>query len=424
MKKPVIICLDDEKIVLDSLKLELQKAFSTILKVEISESPEEAFELINELIKDGYEIPIIISDWLMPNIKGDEFLIKIHSILPKTKKILLTGQATPEGIGNVVNQAKLYRYIPKPWDSLDLDLTVTEAFKSYYKQIKINNHEKELIELNDNLKLKVIDKTKEIEKQRDQIKLLLDNTLKGFASTLLNIVSISNLEIFEKSIRVKEIVKRLIYNLDIENSWEFEIAALLSHIGCLDIESKIIKKMIQNEKLNSNELAIFLRHPTKTYSLISKIPHFENIALGILNMYNDSKTTKSIFEESKQAIKISKTLRFALDYDKYKNQGLNDLEILKLFRNEPTIYDSLLSGVIESHGLKDFSEFKNRKIVAVQINNLKVGMILSANLKTLDGKVILNSEDEITQTAMTNIIQMKKSFGLEEPIYVYNKIYI
>jgi two-component system sensor histidine kinase ChiS len=74
----------------------------------------------------------------MPGMKGDEFLIKIHQKLPTTLKILLTGQANAEAVGNIVNKAKLYRYIAKPWDTQDLILTVTQAVKSFFNELELN----------------------------------------------------------------------------------------------------------------------------------------------------------------------------------------------------------------------------------------------------------------------------------------------
>jgi response regulator RpfG family c-di-GMP phosphodiesterase len=213
MAKPIIICVDDEKIVLDSLRKELNTAFSDKLKVEVAESGEEALDLINELVEDNIEIPIIISDWLMPEMKGDEFLIKVQSFLPDTKKIMLTGQATTEGVGNAVNNAKLYRYIAKPWESNDLDLTVTEALKSYYREKQVIIQQKELKELNKNLEKRVQQRTKECEVQREEVQRILDKTLKGSIFVLLDIFSRSNPVIFNKAIRMKELTKKIISQL-------------------------------------------------------------------------------------------------------------------------------------------------------------------------------------------------------------------
>jgi PAS domain S-box-containing protein len=131
MTKQVILCVDDEVMVLDGLKAELREAIGDDYWVEVAEDGEDALELFENLLKDGYEIPLIISDYIMPGMKGDELLKQTHSLSSETLKVLLTGQASLEAIGNTIQSANLYRYIAKPWQSDDLQLTVKEAINSY-----------------------------------------------------------------------------------------------------------------------------------------------------------------------------------------------------------------------------------------------------------------------------------------------------
>ncbi|MCS7027155.1 MAG: SpoIIE family protein phosphatase [Bacteroidia bacterium] len=140
MSKPVIICVDDEKVVLDSLSKELEFAMGDEFVIEPAESGEEALELVQDLLSQNRDIPAFISDQLMPGMKGDELLKEVHRIIPNTRKILLTGQATMNSVVNAINQANLYRYIAKPWDTTDLKLTVQEAVKSYFLDSKLSKH--------------------------------------------------------------------------------------------------------------------------------------------------------------------------------------------------------------------------------------------------------------------------------------------
>ena len=64
-KQQVIICVDDETTVLRSLKAELQEALGNNYLIEIAQGGEEALELIEELLEEAYEIPLIISDHIM-----------------------------------------------------------------------------------------------------------------------------------------------------------------------------------------------------------------------------------------------------------------------------------------------------------------------------------------------------------------------
>ncbi|MDM8565228.1 response regulator [Candidatus Halobeggiatoa sp. HSG11] len=144
MSRTVIICVDDEPTILDSLKIELKTAFGNQYLIETAEGGEEAIELVEELLEDSYELPLIISDYIMPNIKGDELLKRIHAISPTTLKILLTGQADINAVGNAIQYANLYRYISKPWNTEDLILTISEAVKSYFQEQQIASKNQEL----------------------------------------------------------------------------------------------------------------------------------------------------------------------------------------------------------------------------------------------------------------------------------------
>ncbi|MFB2980730.1 adenylate/guanylate cyclase domain-containing protein [Microseira sp. BLCC-F43] len=137
MKKPVIICVDDEITVLDSLRRELSEALEDHFEIETAVGGIEALELVEDLIDEGCDIAIVIADYIMPDLKGDEVLKQIHQRSPKTIKIMLTGQATIEGVTNAINSAKLYRYIAKPWQAEELNITVKEGLKVYFLEQKI-----------------------------------------------------------------------------------------------------------------------------------------------------------------------------------------------------------------------------------------------------------------------------------------------
>lgn len=165
-----ILCVDDEPSILDSLKRQLKTWLTSGYLIEQAESGMEALEIAEDFLLDKIDIALIISDHMMPEMSGDELLIKIHELSPKTLKILLTGQASADVVGRVVNHAKLYRYIAKPWDGEDLKLTVIEALRSYDQDQKLARQNKrlqlinsELTELNQDLEKKVYQRTQELE---------------------------------------------------------------------------------------------------------------------------------------------------------------------------------------------------------------------------------------------------------------------
>ncbi|MGB3405360.1 MAG: response regulator [Microcoleaceae cyanobacterium] len=133
MNKPMILCVDDETVILNSLKIQLKNAFQERYSYEMAESVEEAWEILEEMQEEETEVLVIVSDWLMPGTKGDEFLIQVHHQFPKVLKIMLTGQADGEAIERAIHEADLYRCIHKPWNNEELVATIEAG-------LKIKNH--------------------------------------------------------------------------------------------------------------------------------------------------------------------------------------------------------------------------------------------------------------------------------------------
>lgn len=132
MAKNVILCVDDEKIILNSLKVQLKEEFGNEFSYETAENASDAEEIIEEMVDEGCKIVVIVSDWLMPGTKGDEFLIKMHKRHPQIVKIMLSGHASPEAIERAICEANLHKCLAKPWNSEELIETIREGL------VKIN----------------------------------------------------------------------------------------------------------------------------------------------------------------------------------------------------------------------------------------------------------------------------------------------
>ena len=187
MSKPVILCVDDEHFILDSLKRMLRREFGRSYQVELAENGSEALGIINKYLSDEGEIVLVISDYMMPRMKGDELLQKIHETCPRTIKIMLTGQADIEGIRNVVNHANLYRYITKPWQIEDLRLTIREALNSYSQEKMIFETNAQLQNANASLEKLNQEQARliqSLQQAEDKYRRIFENALEGiFQST-------------------------------------------------------------------------------------------------------------------------------------------------------------------------------------------------------------------------------------------------
>lgn len=118
--RSAIICVDDEAMMLAALKQELVEHFRGSYRFETAISAHEALSIMNELNDEGVRVPLIISDWLMPGMNGDEFLIRVNEKFPETKAIIVTGYADMIAVSRSRNRINLRGIITKPWDKNEL----------------------------------------------------------------------------------------------------------------------------------------------------------------------------------------------------------------------------------------------------------------------------------------------------------------
>ncbi len=164
-----IVVVDDEKIV--------TSAFKTLLKVEgfnnahFFNSPKEALEFLKNNQPD-----LVISDFLMPEMNGLEFLMEVKKMYPEVSKILLTGYADKENAIKAINEVGLYRYIEKPWDNDDLIINIKNGIERSYllselrqKINELENAKKELEKYSHNLEQLVEERTADLKQSNAKL---------------------------------------------------------------------------------------------------------------------------------------------------------------------------------------------------------------------------------------------------------------
>jgi DNA-binding NarL/FixJ family response regulator len=110
-----ILCVDDEAIILFALKQVLKARYADRFVYETSLGAEEALALIGELEVEGLKLILVISDWLMPGMKGDEFLRAVKFAHPNVKAMLVTGQADAAVMDALLRDGVANSVVMKPW---------------------------------------------------------------------------------------------------------------------------------------------------------------------------------------------------------------------------------------------------------------------------------------------------------------------
>lgn len=161
--KSYFICVDDEQSVIETLREQLREHFKETHEVEVAISAEDALRLIEDITSSGGKLEVVITDQVMPGMKGDKFLEVVAKKHPECIKILLTGQATLPDAIYAINKGGLNLYVEKPWDMDNLKEDIERLVKKYRQNIE---NQRILHELEDRISV--------LEKGSEEIRSRLD----------------------------------------------------------------------------------------------------------------------------------------------------------------------------------------------------------------------------------------------------------
>lgn len=127
-----IICVDDQQEVLDSVMRDL-RPLTPLIRLEEASGVEDCLSLMEQIDSDGDYVGIVISDQVMPGANGTELLAKVAADrrFAKTRKVLLTGQATHADTINAINDGHIDNYVEKPWQQEKLLAIVKKLLTLY-----------------------------------------------------------------------------------------------------------------------------------------------------------------------------------------------------------------------------------------------------------------------------------------------------
>jgi response regulator RpfG family c-di-GMP phosphodiesterase len=260
-----ILCVDDEKSILSSLR----RLFRTHpYQIITAESGDEGLKILEKK-----HVDLIISDMRMPQMTGAVFLAEVSKRWPDTIRILLTGYADLESTIAAVNDGAIYRYISKPWDENDLLITIKrgleikslEAERNKLLEITKSQND-ELQELNSKLEGMVDDRTETIQKTYNEI-----------ISVFTQIIELrEGLSSNGHAKRVSELTRKISKVLKLSKKEEVDIymASLLHDIGKVGLEDSIIKEPYN--QLSPKQKEEYRRHTVTGPAILGSLPLLTN----------------------------------------------------------------------------------------------------------------------------------------------------
>ncbi|HEY3064857.1 MAG TPA: sigma-54 dependent transcriptional regulator [Methylomirabilota bacterium] len=137
MEQHTVLVVDDEPRVLDSLEAVL----ATDFRVLRAGGGEAALELLRR-----EDVAVIVTDYRMPGMTGVELLRRSHEVAPDALRIVLTAYTDVDSLMDAINTARIYHFLPKPWDPSELLLVVRRAAERY-ELVRENARLKDELEL-------------------------------------------------------------------------------------------------------------------------------------------------------------------------------------------------------------------------------------------------------------------------------------
>jgi signal transduction histidine kinase len=121
-RRHTLLIVDDEVDVLESLRHQFHRTY----RVLTAKSGGQAISVL-----DTNEVQLILSDQRMPGMQGDSFLSQARRLQPDAIRMLFTGYADIQAVINAVNEGHIFRYILKPWDTVELEGIIRQAAEQY-----------------------------------------------------------------------------------------------------------------------------------------------------------------------------------------------------------------------------------------------------------------------------------------------------
>ena len=418
-----ILAVDDEPNVLKSLtRLLRNEAFETVTTT----SPAEALALLED-----QAFSAVVSDQRMPDMVGTELLEKAAAISPDTVRIILTGFADTEAAIDAINRGAVYRFLTKPWQDEELVATVRQAV-SHYQLVTENRRlaaltaqqNEELRDLNQNLEMKVVDRTQKITKLNKRLE-------KSFLGTIQVMAGLSELHspvIGSHSKRVAAMCDEIAVamELSVRDRFQLRVAATLHDIGKVGVENEILQKPLN--ALTPSERKTLESHVLHGEVILGKVPDLGEAAL--LVRHHHERGDGSGYPDRLRGERVCVGVRIIAAADAYDNslnrrdrfQSATPKAALSYVQSlSPAKLDHVVVSVLADCLAKDDQMQREELEAEVALGDLRPGLVLSRDLRTASGVLLLQKNSEIQKEQLVRIQNFQVSDPIVEGIFVFRR---
>jgi response regulator RpfG family c-di-GMP phosphodiesterase len=372
-----ILLVDDDPNILAASKRALRKRFC----LETAGSGEEGLQSM----QNNGPFAVVVADMGMPGMDGVQFLSRVRDCAPDCVRMMLTGNADMRTAVDAVNEGNIFRFLTKPCPPERLASMLDAGIQQY--------------------RLLVAERE------------LLEKTLKGSVKILTEILSMVNPAAFSRSTRITRYVKHIVEHLGLSRLWQFELAAMLSQIGCVTVPPDVLDKVYAEQPLSEEERTMFSSHPSVGNRLLVNIPRLKPVARMIKGQqkpFGDYPQREKVTREEATTELGSQILRIALDFDELVVQGSRVKEALSTLRSRDNEYNPELLSALEN--LPETEPVEAVRMVGT--GELTANMVADENIRANNGLLLVSKGQEITEPVLIRLRNFSRGVGVVEPFRV------
>jgi response regulator RpfG family c-di-GMP phosphodiesterase len=431
---PKVLCVDDEPNILSSLRrLFRGKGFD----IRTAESAAAGLAMLEQEAAD-----LVISDMRMPEMDGARFLEQVRLRWPDSIRLLLTGHSDIAAIIDAINRGEIYRYITKPWDDDDILLIVRQALEHRALGLEKNRLEaltsrqnEELKVLNASLEAKVDLRTREISVTNESLHSANEKLKASFVASIKafsHLIEMRAGYLAGHSRRVADLARRLAQKLELDSVQvqEIFIAGLLHEIGKLGFSDELLGTPVAVMK--PNQLEAYRKHPVHAEQVLAAIPDLKGTANIIGTQLEHFDGTGVPSRLAGEAIPIgARILSLASDYDNMQIGALTQRRLSaeearsivvqsseKLY--DPNVVAALgeLLGAAAREAERNAAEPQVVQETPINTSNLHAGMVLSRNLISDSGLLMLSAGHLLDEHLIRKIKDFERRCGVQLTPYI------
>jgi CheY-like chemotaxis protein len=357
-----ILLVDDEPAVLAGYERTLSREFEVDTAV--------GGELGLKAIHSSGPYAVIISDMRMPGMSGSQFLAKVRQSAPDTVRMLLTGYTDLGAAMEAVNEGNIFRFLTKPC----VKEVLVAAINSGAEQYELIRLEKELLE----------------------------KTLLGSIKVLADVLGATSPEAFGRSLRIAQFVTHIASKFNFASRWRLDAAATLSQLGCITLDTDLVRKSLGGAKLSAEDQARFDAHPEAAMRLLSGIPRLEPTAWMISQQLVVEIPTKvpDLPEAAmKETVFGAKVLKLAVAFDSLRMKLSSDsAAIASLGTRKSEFEHELVDALVGARAVA--GGMQSRRVSTLR---LATGMVLDQDVRNKEGLLLIAKGQEINRAVLLRL---------------------